>query len=510
MLRAINPATREELPPAFYEATNSDLDDAVKKASAAFEILQREVSAEQRAPFLEAIATELDQAGAEWVTRAMLETGLPEARLTGERARTMNQLKLFASVIREGSWVEAIIDKALPDRKPLPRPDLRRLLIPVGPIAVFSASNFPMAFSVAGGDTASAIAAGNPVVVKAHPAHPGTSEITATAIINAAKKCNMPEGIFSMIHGRSHEIGLRLVQHPEIKAVGFTGSLAGGKALMKAASLRPEPIPVYAEMGSTNPIFLLPGALAKSGPGLAEALVQSVTLGTGQFCTNPGLVFGVRSEAFDAFASQAATIAEKVSPGVMLYEGLCQRWREELGKAEKIPGVRVAGRSAEPVQSGRSPATVLQTDGKTFLQNEALREEMFGPSTLLVHCGSKAQLEEIARALPGQLTATLHGTEDDLAQHATLVAILRQKAGRLLFNGFPTGVEVCHAMHHGGPYPATSDPHYTSVGSAAIKRFARPVCYQNFPQHALPQELRDENQRGIWRLINGSLSKDKA
>jgi NADP-dependent aldehyde dehydrogenase len=462
---------------------------------------------EKVAGFLEQIAQEIDLLGDELIQRANAETALPEARLTGERLRTVNQLKMFAQIVREGSWVEARIDRAMPDRKPIPKPDLRRKMVPIGPVVVFGASNFPFAFSVAGGDTASALAAGNPVVVKAHPAHPGTSELVARAILAAAKSSVMPEGVFSMLHGVSHDVSLRLVRHAATKAVGFTGSLNAGRALFDAAAARPEPIPVYAEMGSTNPVFILPGALKEKGGSIAEGLVQSVTLGVGQFCTNPGLVFGVADKSLESFIEKTGQVVASSLPGTMLYQGICERYHEGLERARNIAGVRIAGQSKAAGNEGQASAVVLATDSQTFFQNLALREELFGPSTLIVSCGSAEELEKIARDLPGQLTATIHGTEDDLRAHQKLVSILEQKVGRLLFNGFPTGVEVCPSMHHGGPYPATTDPHFTSVGGAAIVRFARPICFQNFPDAMLPVELRNKNERGIWRLVDGETTK---
>jgi NADP-dependent aldehyde dehydrogenase len=399
------------------------------------------------------------------------------------------------------------IARANPDRKPLPKPDLRRILVALGPVVVFSASNFPLAFSVAGGDTASALAAGCPVIVKAHRGHPGTSELVARAVQKAVEACGMPAGTFSMLQGTG-QMGLQLVRHPVIKAVGFTGSLRGGRALFDAASTRPEPIPVYAEMGSINPVFILPGALQSKGSTIAEALMQSVTLGVGQFCTNPGLVFGLRGSAFSEFATKAHELAHKFS-GTMLTQDICRRYCEGVQKASNVKGVQASGKYDSSAQSANAAAVVLQTDADTFLKQAELHEEIFGPATLLVNCGSPAELETIARSLPGQLTATIHGAEEDLAQYKNLIHILTQKAGRVLFNGFPTGVEVCPSMQHGGPYPATTDSRSTSVGTAAIKRFSRPVCFQNFPQSALPPELRNENPQKIWRTVDGQFTQQR-
>lgn len=505
--QAINPAAQVRLSPDFFEASAAEIDRAVEEAGRAHESL-REQPAEQIASFLEQIAGEIMALGDELLQRAEQETALPQARLTGERARTVNQIKMFADLVREGSWVEATIDRAQPDRKPLPKPDLRRKLISIGPVAVFGASNFPLAFSVAGGDTASALAAGNPVIVKAHPAHPGTSELVAAAIQKAIERSRMPGGIFSMLHGRGHEVSLRLVRHPLVKAVGFTGSLAAGRALFDAAAARAEPIPVYAEMGSTNPVFVLPGALKSKAAAIAEGLVQSVTLGVGQFCTNPGLVFAVAGEGLDGFVQKTGEYASKATPGTMLYQGICERFGDGLRAVENIAGVTVAGKSAAASRSGQAGAVILLSDVQTFLANEPLREELFGPASLIVRCQNSADFEKVARELPGQLTATIYGTEEDLAAHKTLIGLLKQKVGRLIFNGFPTGVEVCPSMHHGGPYPATTDVHFTSVGTAAIKRFARPICFQNFPQSALPADLQDKNSQKMWRLVDGKVTQD--
>jgi NADP-dependent aldehyde dehydrogenase len=422
----------------------------------------------------------------------------------------VGQLRLFAEVVREGSWVEARIDRALPGRTPAPRPDLRRMLVPIGPVVVFGASNFPLAFSVAGGDTASALAAGNPVVVKAHPGHPGTSELAAWAVLAAARATGMPAGVFALLHGASPAVGQALVRHPRTRAVGFTGSLAGGRALCDAAAARPDPIPVFAEMGSVNPVFLLPGALAERGAAIARGLVDSVTLGVGQFCTNPGVVFAVRSAEHAAFLDTLAAGVAAVPPGTMLTRDICDRFATGVAAAAGLPGVRVVAQaaSAEDRSGHWGRAQVLATDLATWRREPALRREVFGPVTLLVECDSAADLVAAARELEGQLTATVHGTAAELAEAGALVEALTQHAGRVLFNGYPTGVEVCHAMQHGGPWPATSDARTTSVGTAAITRFARPVCWQNAPAALLPPALRDENPLGIWRMIDGEWTRN--
>ena len=504
---AVAATTGEKLSPLFYESTTAEVDEALKLAEQAFEEY-RALPPERVAEFLTRAAEEILKLGEELLERAGLETGLPEQRLVGECARTVNQLKMFAGIVQEGSWLEATIDRGNPDRKPMPKPDLRRMLQPLGPVVVFGASNFPLAYSVAGGDTASALAAGCPVIVKAHPAHPGTSEMVARAIGAAIEATKMPPGLFSMVHG-ANEISLYLVKHPVVKAVGFTGSLQGGRALFDAAVSRPEPIPVYAEMGSTNPVFILPGALKKNGPAIAENLVQSFTLGVGQFCTCPGIAIGCQSDEWKAFVDKAASLTKTVTPGVMLHRGIREKFKSGADQFAGTAGVDVAGKSAAET-AGRAGAVVFATDAKTFRQQPVLSEEVFGPSTLLVGCGSPEEMEQIARGLHGQLTVTVHGTEEDLARYKNLIAVLRQKAGRLIFNGFPTGVEVCAAMQHGGPYPATTDSRTTSVGAYAIKRFARPVAFQNFPDAVLPAELQNKNSRNLWRLVDNQLTKADA
>jgi NADP-dependent aldehyde dehydrogenase len=506
--RAFDPAAGQPLDPVFHEATTDEINRACELAAQAFDPYRR-LSSDERATFLEHIAGELLAEGDELIARAQAETGLLNDRLTGERGRTVNQLRLFAAEIREGSWVEATIDRAIPDRQPLPKPDLRRMLIALGPVAVFGASNFPFAYSVAGGDTASALAAGCPVVVKAHPAHPGVSEMVARAIIKAAQETGMPEGVFSMVHGGSVEVGQTLVRHPAIKAVGFTGSLRGGRALFDAAAARPEPIPVYAEMGSVNPVFVLPGALRERGDAFAEGLKNSVTLGAGQFCTCPGLVFGMENAEMNQLIGRLNELFAAVPPTTMLHPGIRQNYEMGISRFAQTSGVaETRARIAPEISKTQAQATVFATDAATFLAHPQLSEEVFGPSTLVVSCGAREQLEEIARNLSGSLTATVHATPEDLQEYRTLISILETKAGRLVFNGFPTGVEVCAAMTHGGPYPATTDARSTSVGAYAIKRFARPVSYQNFPSEALPVELRNENTRGIWRLVDNALTKD--
>ncbi len=462
----------------------------------------------EHAHFLRSIAEELAAGGAAIVERAQQETGLPRARLEGELARTTGQLRLFADVVDEGSWVDARIDEAMPDRKPLPRPDVRSVLRPIGPVAVFGASNFPLAFSVAGGDTASALAAGNPVIVKAHPAHPGTSDLAGGAIVRALHKCGLPGGVFALLFDSGIEVGTSLVQHPAVRAVAFTGSASGGQALMKLAAARPQPIPCYAEMGSTNPLFVLPGALRERGVELAKGLQSSFTLGSGQFCTKPGVVF-VPQDADEFVDTLRGGLAALGAHG-MLTQSIAQRYkaavtqRRDAGTAQWVAGFE----GEVPGNAAAGGAAMFSVPLAEFRNNQELEEEIFGPTTLLVHYGDMNDLVDVAKRMHGHLTATIQGTEDDLRNASELVRVLETKVGRLLFNGYPTGVEVCHAMVHGGPFPATSDSRTTSVGTRAIARFARPVCYQDFPDAVLPIELRRGNPLGIQRMVNGKYTRE--
>jgi NADP-dependent aldehyde dehydrogenase len=488
----------------FEEASTTLLDRALEAATAAFDVYRR-LAPDTRAAFLDGIASAIEGDDA-LLEVAQAETALAPQRLAGERARTANQLRMFASLVREGSWVDARIDRALPQRTPLPKPDIRRMLVPLGPVAVFGASNFPLAFSVAGGDTASALAAGCPVVVKAHPAHPATSELAARAVIAAARASGMPAGVFSLLHSSRHDIARALVQHPHVKAVGFTGSLRAGRALFDAAAARAEPIPVYAEMGSVNPVFILPGAIAEGAQSLASALKDSVTLGVGQFCTNPGLTIGIGGSGFDDLVQQLERQMQSAQPGTMLTPGICGAYEAGVRRLSAIGGISTT-RSSIAAQESQGVPSLFVTEAPVLLRHHEVAEEVFGPSTVVIRCGSRDEMFDVARRLQGQLTATIHGTAADLDAFAPLVSILENKAGRLIVNGFPTGVEVCASMQHGGPYPATTDSRSTSVGTAAIQRFVRPVAYQGFPQALLPAELQDDNPRGIWRLLDGEMTK---
>jgi alpha-ketoglutaric semialdehyde dehydrogenase len=508
MFSPISPLDSTTLAPAFRKAGEKEVDQALESAERGFQTY-RQTTGAQRGAFLESIAEEILALGNDLMTRAHLETGLPETRLTSERGRTVNQLKLFAQVAREGSWVDARIDHAIPDRQPMPKPDIRRMLMPLGPVVVFGSSNFPLAFSVAGGDTASALATGNPVIVKAHSGHPGTSELVATAVSRAVKNCGLPAGVFSMLQGSGKVIGLALVRHPLTRAVGFTGSRAAGRALFDAATARTDPIPVFAEMSSLNPVFLLPDALRTRAARIAEGLRGSITLGVGQFCTKPGLVFGLESADFDQFQQTLASCFDTVLPATMLHAGICEAYHKGLARASRVSGVKALGKSKTPASPAKTEgeAFVLRTDLENFQKHPELAEEVFGPFAILIAARTVAELEAVARGLEGQFTATVHGTDEDLKQAQPLLRVLELKAGRLIVNGFPTGVEVCPSMHHGGPYPSTTDVRFTSVGTAALYRFVRPVCYQDFPAAVLPDALKEENPLGIWRLVDGQLKK---
>jgi NADP-dependent aldehyde dehydrogenase len=497
--QAVNPSDGTALPIKFYSATTSEVDQACQAASEAFAAMQK-LPFERRAAFLEAIADEIMALGDALGDRYCAESGLPRPRFEGERGRTCAQLRMFASVVRDGSFLEPRIDHADPDRAPMPKPDVRTMMQPLGPAVVFGASNFPLAFSTAGGDTASALAAGCPVIVKAHPAHPGTAELVGRAVLAAAKLTSMPDGVFALLHDDGYEMAQQLVQNCAVKAVGFTGSFRGGRALFDICAARDEPIPVYAEMGSVNPVFVLPGALKERSEAIANGLAGSVLMGTGQFCTCPGMVFGSGSE-FGQFCNTVKQGLSGKDAGVMLHQGIKKSFEagiEMLKEAGAIPSS-----TEQPDHLTQASGVVFEVPGDRYLQGEAFQEEVFGPSTLLIDCSSRDQMLEAAEGLGGHLTATIHGTEQDLADNSDLVDLLVQKAGRVIFNGFPTGVEVCHAMVHGGPYPATTDSRTTSVGTMAINRFVRPVCYQDFPDAALPEPLKEANPLNLLRLVDG-------
>lgn len=505
---ATDPTTGRHLQPGFIPATAEEVNTAVSLAAEAFNVYHR-VPGRERGVFLRNIAAKIESIADDIIERAGQETALPRARLQGETARTCAQLRLFAQVAEEGSWVNARIDRAEPNRKPAPKPDIRSMLRPLGPVVVFGASNFPLAFSVAGGDTASALAGGNPVIVKAHAAHPGTSDLVGRAIQESVRECGLPEGVFSLLFGSGSQIGIALMKHPLVKAGGFTGSRTAGRTLMDVAAARREPIPFYAEMSSTNPVFILPGALRERSETIAAGLHASFTMGAGQFCTKPGMVFLPQGSDATALAQKLHQLVSASAPFHLLTKTIHSSYAAAIAKRKTDSSVNVVAEGPQiAADAGFTVRSALfETDAALFLGSH-LDSEIFGPTTLLVHHSSRDQVLSIARGLEGHLTATIHGTEQDLREFADLIAILETKVGRLVFNGFPTGVEVTHAMVHGGPYPSTSDGRSTSVGSQAIFRFTRLVCYQGFPDSALPDELKDANPLRIWRMIDGQTTRD--
>jgi 2,5-dioxopentanoate dehydrogenase len=504
--QAVDPATGEQIEPPFASAGAAEVEQACALADAAFDSFAA-TSPDERAAFLDAVADRIAALKDDLVVRAMRESGLPKARLEGEVGRTVGQLRLFAGVVRQGDWLDATIDPAMPDRAPLPRVDLRRANIALGPVVVFGASNFPLAFSVAGGDTASAFAAGCPVVVKGHPAHPGTGELVARAVREAVAACGLHEGVFSYLPGPSIELGGALVADPRIKAVGFTGSRGGGLALLKIAAARPEPIPVYAEMSSINPVILLPAALEARGDAIATGFVQSLTMGAGQFCTNPGLLIGIDGPALDRFAAAAGQALTASAPVTMLTPGIHASFEKGVAALEAHQAVKVVARGCVGEGVNQARGALFETDAANFLADPVLGHEVFGSSSVLIRCKDTAEIKQVIAGLEGQLTATLMMDEADHAMAAELVMPLAAKAGRVLANGWPTGVEVSHAMVHGGPYPATSDGRTTSVGSLAIARFLRPVCFQNLPDALLPAALRSDNPWQVARRVDGVVAR---
>ena len=505
ILQSVNPANQVALPEQFTVATTAEINRAAEAADEAWKIYKN-TSGIKKAHFLNAIATEIETLGDVLIHRVMAETGLPEARIKGEIGRTCNQLRLFAQLVTEGSWVDAVIDEAMPGRQPLPRVDIRKMSVALGPVAIFTASNFPLAFSTAGGDTASALAAGCPVIIKAHPAHLGTNAMIAQAINQAAEKHRIPAGVFSSLQG-GIETGQQLVKHPLIKAVGFTGSYQGGRALMDLANSRPKPIPVYAEMGSNNPIFILQEKLATDYKDLAEKMASSINLGVGQFCTNPGILVLQNSDTTSSFLQALQQAFNRYPAAPMLNEGVFKNYIANKRACIDTDGVKLLFEHKNQNGSWKGTPAIAEVSATQFLSNNTLQQEVFGPFTLVVSCEDDAEFIAVANTLHGQLTATLMGTSKDLAKAESLIEILTQKAGRVIFNGLPTGVEVCLAMHHGGPFPSTSSPLFTSVGTDAIKRFVRPICYQNMPEELLPAALKTGNPLNIWRTVNGQKTK---
>ena len=489
----------------YQDSSIQEINFALTQAMEAFHHYKN-VTREVKASFLMAIADEMEALGEILVTTASRETHLPEGRIVGERGRTTGQLRMFSDLLMEGSWVEARVDTALPDRLPLPKPDIRKMLVPLGPVVVFGASNFPLAYSTAGGDTASALAAGCPVIVKGHPAHAETSQLVADCIFRALKKNNLPKGVFHHIHGKSFEVGQALVKHPYTKAVGFTGSFAGGKILFDLANQREEPIPVFSEMGSTNPVFIFPEALKKRKEKIADLYAQSITLGVGQFCTNPGLLLGQVGGEMDELIQLLGEKMKAVQPGTMLHEGIAENYSAKKKLATSQEGViEITG--GEGTKGMQAVPALAKTSLETFVKNPILKEEVFGPYSLVIQGQDMEGLEKALDSLPGQLTTTLMVEEEELPRYKDFINRLREKSGRLIFNSVPTGVEVCPSMQHGGPFPATTDSRFSSVGPDAIKRWVRPLAFQNCPASNLPEELQDGNPLKIWRMVNGHLEK---
>lgn len=502
-LYATNPATGETLQPGYPAGGASEVDKACALAEQAF-VEYSKLPGERRAEFLEAMAAAIEDLGDELTERAMQETGLPRPRLEGERGRTCGQLRLFANVLRAGEYLDVRVESAMPERTPMPRSHLAQQQIALGPVAVFGASNFPLAFSVAGGDTAAALAAGCPVIVKAHSAHPGTSELVGRAVQAAAQSSGMPEGVFSVLYGSGSELGQALIKDPRIQAVGFTGSRSGGTALLHTAQQRPQPIPVYAEMSSINPVLLLPERLETDAEALAKSFIGSLNMGAGQFCTNPGLLLALKGNALERFIAEAGKATTQSPAQVMLTPGIRSAYDQGVARLTDQPSVSLVakGESSDSIAAPCQTA-LFRTTADAFIKQKALHEEVFGACALIVECDDLAQMQQVLTALEGQLTATLHTNEADHETARQLLPLLERRAGRILFNGWPTGVEVCHSMVHGGPWPSTSDSRTTSVGSAAIQRFLRPVCYQDIPADLAPAAIQNDNPLGITRLVDG-------
>ncbi len=495
----------------FTNATAEEINAIMQQAWEAFH-LYRKFSLNQRAAFMKAIAIELENCGDALIQTAMQETNLPEARLRGERARTIFQLNSYAEACEKGNWLDVRIDTAIPDKAP-PKPDIRKMLVPLGPVVVFGASNFPFAYSTGGGDTACALAAGCPVIVKAHPAHAETSELVTKAILLAAEKCNMPKGIFAHVHGAGVEVGKALVMHPHTKAVGFTGSYIGGKQLFDWGNQRKEPIPVFAEMGSVNPVFLLPEKLSAGSGGntsageIAQQYAGSITLGVGQFCTNPGIIIGIESDTLQTFIHDLGKAIQKITPAPMLHPGIAGAYKKNKDNALLQEDVQLVAESETDVKEHEGLATIATSTAQAFLNNRMLHQEVFGPYSIIIRCKDMHEMIAVAKNLEGQLTATLMATENDIQQNEDLVEAIKNICGRFILNSVPTGVEVCLSMHHGGPFPSTTDSRFSSVGADGIKRFARPIAFQNWSNNLLPDELKNENPLGIWRTVNNELTR---
>jgi len=499
--KTFNPQTNLENEVVFYEASEVEINKAASLATEAFNTFQK-VSGTKKSEFLNEIANEIEALGDELVKTYCAESGLPEGRAMGERGRTIFQLRTFANLVKEGSWVDAVIDTANLNRQPIPKVDIRKMLVPLGPVVVFGASNFPLAYSTAGGDTAAAFAAGCPVIVKSHPMHAGTGELVASAIINAAEKTGMPNGVFSNLNSSGIEVGVALVKHPAVKAVGFTGSIRGGRALYDMAAQRDEPIPVFAEMGSVNPVIIMPNAAKLKGADWAKIYAGSITLGSGQFCTNPGLILGIKGDDLNNFIKVLSEEIVKIAPTCMLHPNIIGAYETNKAKMLQQKGLQTAATINNEVLKNYGRQIVTTVEGATFLVNSNLHQEVFGPFSMVVQCENVTQLEAIILNLEGQLTGTILA-DHELENYGNIVDALQNRVGRIIFNGVPTGVEVCQAMVHGGPYPASTDSRYSAVGAESIKRWVRPFSFQSWPNELLPNELKNENPLGILRVVDG-------
>ena len=506
--KTFNPKLNLENENVFTEATSEEINEAANLAAKAYKEFQN-ISGTKKADFLNAIVDEIMALDDELIQAYCSETGLPEGRAKGERGRTIGQLRSFADLVSEGSWVEATVDTAMPERQPMPRSDVRKMMVPLGPVVVFGASNFPLAYSTAGGDTAAALAAGCPVIVKSHPMHAGTGELVSSAIVKAAQKTGMPNGVFSNLNSSGIEVGIQLVKHPQVKAVGFTGSIRGGRALFDLASKREEPIPVFAEMGSINPVIILPNALKTRGNQLAKTYAGSITLGTGQFCTNPGLLLGVKGEELTNFVNNLSDEIVKIEPSCMLHPNIIGAYESNKNKALSQTGLTVTADYDADVKANYARQTITTVEGKTFLENTTLHQEVFGPFSMVVQCEDAEQMETIISKLEGQLTGTVISEEGEASNYSGVIAALQNRVGRVIFNGVPTGVEVCPSMLHGGPYPASTDSRFTAVGIHSIKRWVRPLSFQDWPNELLPDELKNDNPLGISRLVNNENTSRK-
>lgn len=505
--RTFDPITNTENKTLFSEASDQEIENAIELAKKAFYVYKN-ISGKKKSAFLNAIADEILTLDNDLLQIFKQESGLSIERAISERGRTIWQLRMFANLVEEGTWVEAIIDTSIPERKPIPKPDLRKMLFPLGPVVVFGASNFPLAYSTAGGDTAAALAAGCPVIVKSHPMHAGTGEMISSAIIKAAKRTGMPNGVFSNLNSSGILVGQVLVKHPNVKAVGFTGSVGGGRALFDLANQRAEPIPVFAEMGSVNPVILLPKAAKNNGKNWAKTYAGSITLGSGQFCTNPGLILGIKSDILENFIQHLAKEIIKVEPSCMLHPNIIGNFERNKAEVSSQKGVNIKVDYPNEVPKNYGRQVIITVEGKTFLKNRTLHQEVFGPFSMIVQCKDRSQLLEVINNLEGQLTGTVLAEKEELDQNRDIFEALQNRVGRIIYNGVPTGVEVCPSMQHGGPYPASTDSRYTAVGIHSIKRWVRPISFQNWPNELLPDELKDKNPLKIHRLVNNKWETD--